>query len=83
MFPTPNTKKIGSLRSLAIIYFELGIIVKKGHTINYCPWKTGDSAPSTPRQGLCARAAEPGGGGGGRGARAPPKISNTQKVPFF
>ena len=51
MFPTPNTKiSARSARSQSVICFQLGIIVKKGHAIN-CPWKTGDSAPSTPDKG--------------------------------
>ena len=51
MFPTPNTKiSARSAHSQSVICFQLGIIVKKGHAIN-CPWKTGDSAPSTPDKG--------------------------------
>ena len=51
MFPTPNTKiSARSAHSQSVICFQLGIIIKKGHAIN-CPWKTGDSAPSTPDKG--------------------------------
>ena len=62
-------EKIGSLRSLAIKYFQLGIIVKKGHAINYSPWRTGDSAPSTPDKQRCRS----GGGGAAVAPRPPPQ----------